>query len=312
MTTPRNPNTIQRVNVLEQKAAIMARQNAGTLALVLENKAKADTGLRLVNGKLANLTDVVTALTELFDGRIDVLTQAAAAGQGTGVKSFLSVLRDAQVSDDDISNALIIFRQGSDELNLSDAEMFSELFTAFATLQSEVRRHTLQINDLTQVVGGHTTQITEICEQQEEGFTAIREELHAATTTSKTGLLVGGVVGLIAFIITYSHEFYQNKVIVVNGKFIPINEDRFADKWYFAVLVGLALGCVTAAVINWFSKSGTTSSTTSTTSNRRSSFFSRFRGSRSTQQAQPAPVATTAPITAPAPAPAPAIPAPVR
>jgi hypothetical protein len=257
----------------------------------------------------------ITALSEALHGRLDVLQQAIESAQIGGAKSFMSALRDAQVDDDTINRTLLIVRTENVDTDLTDAELFTELFTAFVTVQNDVRRHTMQINDLTQVVGEHTVQITDICAQQEEGFTTIRQELHAATTTPKTGLIAGAVLGLIAAFLWYQHDFHQKIGFTVGSQFGSSDlRYKFLNSGLCALLVGLLVGALAMLVFTLFSKSSSsTTSTSSTSSNRRSSFFSRTRGSRSTQQTQTAPVATTAPVAAPAPAPATvALPAPVR
>lgn len=158
--------------------------------------AKNKRGVETANRRATNLEKRVSALEQLFagaaSGTLDVQT-------GGGRKSFIGALREQHIDDERIRKVLVILDDDR-ELDLTDEQLFAELFTVVDSVQSTVADHAGRIRNL------------------EDSHRMLRQEVQQVTSVTSTGfpwigLGLGVIVGIIVAIIWsltdplhYAHE----------------------------------------------------------------------------------------------------------
>lgn len=170
--TPQSPLT-GRVTSLEDKMKVFGGK--------LDDQ---DAAINAHENVIGQITQVLTdpkfkgGLPRTYQGmqsahrRISVLERALKMGQAGGYKAFIAVLRQANVTDQQLNDALGIMRgvQGLDDL--TDAELFAELTTSYisfvATTRDTLTRQGEDIDVLKRrvdVVDGPNGAIARICQQ---------------------------------------------------------------------------------------------------------------------------------------------------
>lgn len=181
--------------------------------------AKNRSGAEKANERASKLERRVSAIEEYLGS--DNAEAALKAGQAGGRKSFIQALRDRKVSDDDIRKVLVIVDNG--ELELSDADLFGELYTAHTSLRACVEEHETRLTNVEEVV----------------------EDLETGGHTPWWGWLLGLVVGLIVWWLVWLMPYG------VNGSVRDENDQvvgSFSGGWHSGWF-GLAIGLVVMGII---------------------------------------------------------------
>jgi hypothetical protein len=219
-------------------------------------------GTTLANTRVAQLERQVRQLTELLGNDAPA---ALKAGQIGGRKSFINALRQRKYDDDSIRKVLVVVDDTNFD-NLSDDQIFAELFDTVGSLRNEV-------NNLTEEVGKHS----EILGEGGEHFAQLREDVTTIQNTytdlrddsfSVIGLFVGALVGLIAGILWAWHDFDQT-VRVGTAKVLI---HSWAEDAWAAWLFGFAVFVIVFGLVSMFAsgRQQTTSSTETVTTSEES------------------------------------------
>lgn len=221
---------------------------------VAKNRSGAETANERASKleRRADDTETRVAAIEEFLGR-DNAAAALEGGKDGGRKSFIQALRDRRVSDDDIRRTLVIVDDG--ELELSDADMFGELYTAYVSLRACVEEHETRLTHVEQVV----------------------EDIDTSTYVPLLGWLMALAVGIVVWFIFWLNPYGATGPLMDgNGKIIGSS----SMGWHAGKL-GLGMGIMAFGIVLLIARSSrrrhTRSSSTSSRSSRSGSTSTSFR-----------------------------------
>lgn len=289
---------------VDQNTADVAR---GTLRLDLGDKrhkrverqiGQIQSMVKVLGERLAETHDIaVTGEGSNLEERVTALVaKALESGQVGGQKSFIQTLRDAQVDDATISHVLIIARPGnSGELQLTDAELFTELFTAFITLYRTVENHTFEIHELTGRVATVENTVAQTRTYVDERVTTIQNGHRVANW----GLLLALLAWLVASILWAMHTWKQTAVTKI-GKQTGTTYLRYhlLNSGWTALVVGFGVACVVLLLVSLIPNEHQERVTQTVNRRRRA-----VRNNQGNTPGQPIPIAPAQPAPAPAPQP---------
>lgn len=204
-----NPNDIQRkLDALRSDLGLTTSRVDETVRLTTDPRARgglvrATRGVQSAHRRVGALEQ----LTELIDGRVDVLETALQAATSGGNKAFLTSLRNAQVDDETLSRVLVIVREEGQALDMTDAELFTELLTSFAAFQATLTEHGERLNEHDTALTQHGQQIT--------GLRTDHDALANQVGFTKKNLVVPAIVGVVVALLWWWKDFH--------GSLVPLN-----------------------------------------------------------------------------------------
>jgi len=187
---------------------------------LVSTAAKAKRGAENANERASKLERRLSEM-EKFLGN-ENFAEALLAGREGGRKSFIAVLRDNHVSDDDIRRVLIMLDDGK-ELNLSDEQLFYELYSSHVALRACVEQHDTRLTRVEQTV----------------------EQIDGSSHIPLWGVLVALVLGLgVWFFVWLAPYGVHGTVVGSDGQATGSFNGGWSSGW-----LGFGLGILTAGVV---------------------------------------------------------------
>lgn len=187
---------------------------------LVSTAAKAKRGAENANERASKLERRLSEM-EKFLGN-ENFTEALSAGREGGRKSFIAVLRNNHVSDDDIRRVLVILDDG-EELNLSDEQLFYELYSSHVALRACVEQHDTRLTRVEETV----------------------ENLDGSSHYPLWGVLAAPVAGIVVWLVVWLNPYgVHGTVTGSNGQATGTFDGGWQSGW-----LGFGLGILTAGVV---------------------------------------------------------------
>lgn len=257
------PTMTQRVTSLEDKLARETERSDSHEKMLTDPNAS--SGLVITRAGMARAHERITELNNVLNGRIDVMQQAIEAMQ-RGRKSFISTLRDAGVTDEQIRETLIILGNGDGEVDLTDDELFTEMFTAFMT-----HKHETNVR-LNAIDGGQAP-------GPDDNIHALNARINAVATTlgetrrelfrrdsndslNPLGWVAAVVLGVLAGVVWALVDWTETLGIQVGTQTGTAELDySVLNSGWFPFVVGAGVFCLVAVIASFFPRGSNTTET---------------------------------------------------
>lgn len=250
------PAALKAVGLTEQQlreAGFKGVLNSQNLVAWLSAKT-VDHDVRLgiteqtANTAVARAEDVAARLAAYMESnelQLDALRIALQAGAIGGRKSFITALRAAKVTDQQIRQVIVLVDDGN-EIDLTDEQLFAEVFESMRSLRADVTTLTGRVDVHERVLGPEGRNITSLTGRVRHLEDAVVGRF------PKWGWLVVGVVAVVAGLFWHAQNFTIVKSTVVGDVTVVQTSTSPGGIWWYPWAIGFFTAIVTWGIIAFF------------------------------------------------------------